>query len=70
MMNILNKYWPATIRGQLVLGIVLVHFALMSLFVLDLVRRQLLFLQRQSQGQALSLANELGREFQYLCHRQ
>ena len=31
----------------------------MSLFVLDLVRRQLLFLQRQSQAQALSLANDL-----------
>jgi PAS domain S-box-containing protein len=57
--NRLKKYWPATIRGQLVLGIVLVHFALMSLFVLDLVRRQLLFLQRQSQAQALSLANDL-----------
>jgi PAS domain S-box-containing protein len=57
--NRLKKFWPATIRGQLVLGIVLVHFALMSLFVLDLVRRQLLFLQRQSQGQSLSLANDL-----------
>ena len=59
MKRILNKYWPATIRGQLVLGIVLVHFTLMSLFVLDLVRRQLQFLQRQSQGQALSLAHDL-----------
>jgi PAS domain S-box-containing protein len=59
MKRILNKYWPATIRGQLVLGIVLVHFTLMSLFVLDLVRRQLRFLQRQSQGQALSLAHDL-----------
>ncbi len=59
MKRLFNKYWPATIRGQLVLGIVLVHFALMSLFVLDLVRRQWLFLQRQSQGQALSLANDL-----------
>ncbi|HUB60235.1 MAG TPA: PAS domain S-box protein [Puia sp.] len=58
-MKRLSRYWPATIRGQLVLGIVLVHFALMSLFVVDLVRRQLLFLRRQSQGQALSLANEL-----------
>ncbi|HET6255250.1 MAG TPA: PAS domain S-box protein [Puia sp.] len=55
----LKKYWPATIRGQLVLGVVLVHFALMSLFVLDLVRRQLHFLQRQSQDQALGLANDL-----------
>src|SRR5579863_2913559 len=59
IMNMLNKYWPATIRGQLVLGIVLVHFALMSLFVLDLVRRQLRFLQQQSKEHALSLANEL-----------
>jgi PAS domain S-box-containing protein len=57
--NRLKKFWPATIRGQLVLGIVLVHFALMSLFVFDLVRRQLTFLQRQSQEQAVSLANEL-----------
>ncbi len=57
--NRLEKYWPSTIRGQLVLGIVLVHFTLMSLFVLDLVRRQLHFLQQQSQGQALSLAHDL-----------
>jgi PAS domain S-box-containing protein len=59
MKRLFNKYWPATIRGHLVLGIVLVHFALMSLFVLDLVRRQWLFLQRQSQAQALGLANDL-----------
>ncbi len=59
MKRLFDKYWPATIRGQLVLGIVLVHFALMSLFVLDLVRRQWLFLQRQSQAQALGLANDL-----------
>jgi PAS domain S-box-containing protein len=59
MMRTLNKYWPSRIRGQLVLGIVLVHFALMSLFVVDVVRRQLVFLQRQSQGQGLSLANDL-----------
>jgi PAS domain S-box-containing protein len=43
----------------LVLGIVLVHFALMSVFVIDLVRRQLHFLQGQSQGQALSLTHDL-----------
>jgi PAS domain S-box-containing protein len=54
-----RKLWPATIRRQLVLGIVLVHFALMTLFVVDLVRRQLLFLRRQSQAEAVSLANEL-----------
>jgi PAS domain S-box-containing protein len=59
MKSILNKYWPSTIRGQLVLGIVLVHFALMTLFVLDLVRRQLHFMQQQSQEQALSLAHDL-----------
>jgi PAS domain S-box-containing protein len=58
-MNILNRYWPSSIRGQLVLGIVLVHFALMSLFVVDLVRKQLRFLQQQSKEHALSLANEL-----------
>jgi PAS domain S-box-containing protein len=58
-MNMLSKYWPARIRGQLVLGIVLVHFALMSLFVVDLVRRQLRFLQQESKEHGLSLANEL-----------
>jgi PAS domain S-box-containing protein len=57
--NRLKKFWPATIRGQLVLGIVLVHFALMSLFVFDLVKRQLTFLRQESKEHALSLANEL-----------
>ena len=57
--NYLKKMRPATIRGQLVLGIVLVHFALMTFFVVDLIRRQLRFLRQQSQEQALSLANEL-----------
>ncbi|HEV3412584.1 MAG TPA: PAS domain S-box protein [Puia sp.] len=57
--NRLKKFWPDTIRGQLVLGIVLVHFALMSVLVLDMVRRQLRFLQRQNQEQTLSLANDL-----------
>ena len=59
MMNMSTKYWPATIRGQLVLGIVLVHFALMSLFVVDLVTKQLRFLRQESREHALSLANEL-----------
>ncbi len=54
-----KKLRPSTIRGQLVLGIVLVHFALMTFFVVDLVRRQLLFLRQQSKAQALSLAHEL-----------
>ncbi|HLX66576.1 MAG TPA: PAS domain S-box protein [Puia sp.] len=59
MMKVLNRYWPSSIRGQLVLGIVLVHFALMSLFVIDMVSKQLRFLQQESKEHALSLANEL-----------
>jgi PAS domain S-box-containing protein len=59
MMKRLNRYWPSSIRGQLVLGIVLVHFALMSLFVIDMVSKQLRFLQQESKEHALSLANEL-----------
>ncbi|MES1226597.1 MAG: HAMP domain-containing protein, partial [Bacteroidota bacterium] len=45
---LLKKLWPATIRAQLILGIVLVHLTLMVLFVFDLVNRQKSFLRKQN----------------------
>jgi len=57
--NILRRIWPSKIRSQLILGMALVHLILMSIFVADLLKRQYSFLLRQSQDQALGLANDL-----------
>lgn len=54
--NFLQKIWTASIRRQLMLGIILVHAILMSIFVYDLVERQRTFLYEQSVKQAKSLA--------------
>jgi len=48
-----------TLRRQLMLGIILVHAVLMTLFVFDLVGRQRGFLMEQSLVQARSLAETL-----------
>jgi PAS domain S-box-containing protein len=55
----IRRLWPRKLRSQLILGMALVHLVLMSIFVLDLLNRQYTFLLRQSQDQALSLANDL-----------
>ena len=55
----LNGIWTASIQRQLMLGIILVHAALMTIFVYDLVTRQQNFLHSQSISQAHSLANTL-----------
>ena len=57
--NIFRRLWPSRIRTQLILGMALVHLVLMSVFVADLLKRQYSFLLRQSQDQALGLANDL-----------
>ena len=57
--NLLRRLWPKKIRSQLILGIALVHLVLMSVFVADLLQRQYAFLLRQTQEQALGLANDL-----------
>ena len=59
MFNLLKKIWTSSIRRQLMLGIILVHAALMSIFVYDLVERQREFLHTQSENQAKSLAKTL-----------
>lgn len=57
--NYLQHLWTASIRRQLMLGIILVHAVLMSIFVYDLVERQREFLKAQSFAQANSLATTL-----------
>lgn len=57
--NFLKQIWTSSIRRQLMLGIILVHAVLMSIFVYDLVERQREFLHTQSVNQAKSLAKTL-----------
>src|SRR5438270_528814 len=58
VLQIGRKLWPASIRGQLILGIMLVHLFLMSIFVFDLVGRQKQFLRKQNHDQANNFVNE------------
>ena len=53
-----KKWWPATIRNQLIWGIALVHLSLMTIFVLDLVQRQRIFLKAQNQKQTFDFVND------------
>lgn len=55
----IQAFWTASIRRQLVLGIITVHAVLMSIFVYDLVEQQSRFLHQQSIEQANSLAKTL-----------
>lgn len=57
--NFLKQLWTSSIRRQLMLGIILVHAVLMSIFVYDLVERQRTFLHAQSVEQAKGLATTL-----------
>lgn len=59
VLQILSKFWPASLRGQLVLGIALVHLFLMTIFVFDLVGRQKKFLKKQNHELADNFANDL-----------
>jgi len=54
LLTIIKKLWPARIRGQLILGIALIHLVLMSAFVFDMVNRQRDFLKKQNREQAFS----------------
>ena len=59
VISFFQKIWTASIRRQLMLGIILVHAVLMSIFVYDLVERQRAFLHTQSVEQAKGLAKTL-----------
>lgn len=56
---IINIVRGGSIRRQLIIGIALVHAALMTIFVYDLVTRQKAFLEDQTVKQAQSLAATL-----------
>jgi PAS domain S-box-containing protein len=55
--QIAKKLWPASVRGQLILGIALVHLFLMTIFVFDLVVRQREFLKKQNLEQVTNFVN-------------
>lgn len=57
--NFFVLLWTASIRRQLMMGIILVHAVLMTIFVFDLVERQRDFLHEQSVQQAKSLSETL-----------
>ena len=57
--NFFVLLWTASIRRQLMMGIILVHAVLMTIFVFDLVERQRNFLHEQSVQQAKSLSETL-----------
>lgn len=57
--NYAQQIWTSSIRRQLMLGIILVHAVLMSIFVFDLVERQREFFHLQSVEQAKSLSKTL-----------
>ena len=59
IINYIQRIWTSSIRRQLMLGIILVHAVLMSIFVYDLVERQRDFLYSQIIEQAKSLAETL-----------
>jgi len=55
----LGRVWTGSVRRQLIIGVALVHAALMSLFVFDLVARQREFLHAEALARAESLAQTL-----------
>ncbi|MFA7241451.1 MAG: ATP-binding protein [Sulfuricellaceae bacterium] len=59
MIDRLCRFWPISIRHQLVAGFVLVHTLLMTVLVTELAGHQHDFLQSQSRVQAASLAETL-----------
>src|SRR5690242_12033975 len=57
VLTILKKAWPHTIRGQLIVGIALVHLLLMTIFVSNLFARQKTFLRNHNYEHAFAFAN-------------
>lgn len=52
----LRGFFFKSIRRELILGVAVVHAVLMSLFIVDLVKRQEYFLYRETESQANALA--------------
>lgn len=57
--ELLKSMWPSRVRNQLILGVALVHLALMSVFIFDLTHRQRAFLLDQSLEYVKGLAGTL-----------
>ncbi|HWR02819.1 MAG TPA: response regulator [Humidesulfovibrio sp.] len=57
--TLLSAFWNHSVRRQLILGVALVHAALMSIFVVDVVERQRDFLHREALARAESLSRNL-----------
>jgi PAS domain S-box-containing protein len=55
--KILKRFWPTSIRGQLIFGITLVNVVLVTVFVFGMVNRQRRFLKNQNREQTFSFAN-------------
>ena len=56
---LLSRLWPTSLRRQLILGVALVHLCLMTVFVVDIVTRQRLFLRSEDIDQVRSMAKLL-----------
>jgi PAS domain S-box-containing protein len=59
MIKKIKDFWTASIKRQIILGIVLVHAVMMSLFVIDLVQKERDFLNEQHNKNAKSLSKSL-----------
>lgn len=59
MIKQLKKIWTHSIQRQLIISIALIHAVLMTIFVFDLVHRQSVFLEKQSQNQCLGLCKTI-----------
>lgn len=55
----IKHFWTASLRRQLIFGVVLIHAVLMSIFIYDLGARQETFLHAQSLEQVSSLSKML-----------
>ncbi|HYE48006.1 MAG TPA: response regulator [Azospirillaceae bacterium] len=61
MIESIRRFWSGSLRRQLIVGVALIHAALMVLFVFDLVERQRDFLHREQVERSLSVAHGLAR---------
>ena len=59
IISAVKDFWTTSIRRQMMVGVILVHAVLMSIFVYDLVDKQRTFLHEQSISQAKSLTETL-----------
>lgn len=59
IINAVKSFWTTSLRRQMMVGMIVLHAILMSIFVYDLVDKQRVFLHEQSISQAKSLTETL-----------